>query len=258
MKPILIHSLEDERIQPFRSLRKGGVEREETCVAEGVKGIIALLESDWEVLSFFAEEVYHEQFRSLLDKKGVSYDCRWVASAELMKGIVGYRMHQGVMALGKTPKNTPIEVTEGSVVALDSLANAENVGAVVRNAAAFGVKHLLVDHLCSSPFLRRSVKVSMGAIYSTQVCKVPDLPEALKELKKRGYEVVGAHAHSSAVSLNQFNWPKSVVLVMGSEGQGLRPEVEAVCDHLVYIPMEESVDSLNVAAASAVLFYSSS
>lgn len=236
--------IDDPRIQAYRPLKKLG----DTFVSEGMKLVEAVLRSPLEVLSFFAEAKYHEMFRPLLDEKGV--ELRLVGSSSLMREIVGYKMHRGCMALAKVPKNCPLEMLEPPICALDGLANGENVGAIVRSAAAFGIGSLLVDSRCSPPYLRRTVKVSMGCLFDMQLHVASCLTDALRQLP---YPKIGADLTGRSIVGQCI--PKDAIIVFGNEGAGISENVGCLLDDRLCIPMEGAVDSLNAASAASIFFY---
>lgn len=253
-----VHDLDDPFIRPFLTLRtiKTPPEKESgVFVAEGEKVVCSLLNSSLEVLRFLAAEHYYEKYAPMLDAKGVPTAQRYIATEEQLAQIVGFRMHQGIMALGKKPLVAALEELKGMIVVLNGLANAENVGAIVRNCAAFGVSSLIIDRKCSSPFLRRSVKVSMGAVFSMKLHETEDLTLTLDELKNKGSLIVGADPGKGSIPLRERIFNEPCVLVIGSEGRGLDEKVRKACDQLVGIPISDSIDSLNAAAASAVFLY---
>lgn len=250
---IEIHSLDDHRIAPYLTLRAHNQpEDKQFLVAEGDKVVQSLLQSPLEIVSFFAEERYYHQFADLLDAKQVQE--RYVADRSLLDQVVGYRIHKGVMALGKVPQETSLSIG-GPIVALNRLANAENVGAILRNCAAFGFEQVVVDQHCSPPYLRRSVKTSMGAIFSIDLHTYPSLHEIIPTLKDQGYTIIAAALDPKAVPLRKFHFPKKTLIIFGSEGEGIDRDLLSLCDHFVIIPMSGSIDSLNAAAASSTFLY---
>src|SRR5262245_9191257 len=170
-------------------------------------------------------------------------------------------MFQGVLAVGKIPSARTLDtVLEQSghpylFAAVEGLSNAENVGALVRNCAAFGVQALLVSKSSSSPFLRRAVRNSMGAIFRLPVVERLDLTTVLCELRTRGVLCIAAHPQRDKHTLWQADFSSDCCVVFGSEGYGLPADVLAGCDASVSIPMHSGVDSLNVGHAAAVFFY---
>jgi len=138
---------------------------------------------------------------------------------------------------------------------VDKIGNAENLGTVVRNCVAFGTQALIVGETSSSPFLRRSVRNSMGAIFDLPVVPSRHLVSTLLDLRRRGIRCVAADPAPGGRTLAQTDFSGDSCLIFGSEGDGISPAVLAACDEAVAIPMPPHVDSLNVAAAAAVFLY---
>ncbi len=175
--------------------------------------------------------------------------------------MVGFEMFQGILAVGKIPP--PVSLAEILtrqpkpllLAAVDEVANAENLGSLVRNCVAFGVQALLVGETSSSPFLRRAVRNSMGTIFQLPVVETQSLAGTLRELRARGVRCIAAHPHVSGRTLAQADFTGDCCIIMGSEGKGISPGVLEVCDDAVAIPMPPTVDSLNVGAAAAIFLY---
>ena len=178
-----------------------------------------------------------------------------------MAELVGFEIYQGVLAIGKIP--TTLSLTEilarsaspKLFVAADGLSNAENIGVLMRNCLAFGVQALIVGESCSSPYLRRSVRNSMGAVFKLPVLESTGLLQTLRDLRTQGVRCIAAHPHTDKKTLSQADFTSDCCLVFGSEGEGISPEVLAACDESVAIPMANEVDSLNVSAAAAAFLY---
>ena len=169
-----------------------------------------------------------------------------LASQETLESILGYRLHAGVMALGRIP---PERAPTGTLhVALDGLANAENVGAILRTCAAFGVDGVIVGPGTSSPWLRRAVRVSLAAPLVVPVHTVPDLADFV-----RCRNAWAAHIQGNRRDYRDVDYREPVTLVLGSEATGVTEPVLAACRGVVYIPMADEWDCLNVAASAAVL-----
>jgi tRNA G18 (ribose-2'-O)-methylase SpoU len=141
------------------------------------------------------------------------------------------------------------------LVAADGLSSAENLGALVRNCAAFNSQALIVGETCGSPFLRRAVRSSMGAIFQLPIVETTSLIQALRDLRKHGVRSIAAHPHADHRTLSQVNLRNDCCIVFGSEGYGISPAVLAACDEAAAIPMPQTVDSLNVGSAAAVFLY---
>jgi tRNA G18 (ribose-2'-O)-methylase SpoU len=129
------------------------------------------------------------------------------------------------------------------------------MGVLVRNCAGFSADGLLVGENSCSPFLRRAVAASMGTIFEFPALDVVSLAETLKVLRARGIRCVAAHPHVNRRTLWESDFMRDCCVVLGSEAQGIRPEILDLCDEAVTIPMAGNVDSLNVGSASAVFLY---
>ncbi len=213
-------------------------------IAEGEEVVKALLASNLKVLSLLMEERY-------LARLTIPSDVRVeIATKEELKKITGYKMHQGVMALGVKPPNTPLEEMQGAAVVLNGIADSENVGAIVRNAVAFGIRNLIVDTHSSPPYLRRAVKVSRGTLFRMKIHITHDLPSLLKNKQS-----VATSLSNRATSLNQAILPKDPYFIFGRESTGIDQEILDTVSLHVKIPIDPMIDSLNVAVASGIVLY---
>ncbi|HZY10607.1 MAG TPA: RNA methyltransferase, partial [Bacteroidota bacterium] len=185
----------------------------------------------------------------------------FTAEKKLLETIVGFHLHQGIMAVGKVPQECSLQQTFSYVskpalfVAIDGLMNAENVGVLVRNCVAFGVGAIIVGESSSSPYLRRAVRNSMGTVFQIKVIHSNNLAETLSTLNKEFNTNIVATQPEGSVSIDRVNVRDNVCLVFGSEGTGISQKVIDVCTDRVSIPMMNGIDSLNVASASAVILY---
>ncbi|MDN3503962.1 MAG: RNA methyltransferase [Rhabdochlamydiaceae bacterium] len=237
-----IDSITDPNIAPFSSLKQ----QDSLFIVEGKKCVESLFKSSLEVLSVLIYEKYLP-----LIPKGIEV---YIADESIMTQIVGYKMHQGIMALAKIPAPLLVENLVGNTVVIQGLSNAENVGAILRNCAAFGIHNVIYDSKCSPPYLRRSVKTCMGSIFSMNLYKSDHLKSDLIRLSKRGYQIIGADPKEENLNIKDLAITQPFVVVIGSEGHGLDEEIKQICQ-LVKIKIEPQVDSINAAAASAIFFY---
>lgn len=262
MRIVSVTALDEADLQPYKTLRRPlEHERSGIFVAEGEKVVRRLLESSLEVSTMLLTPEWLEQYRSALE--GRVGDLRvYVAPKNLMESIVGFHLHQGIMAVACIPK--PIDLSQAIrhskkpalLVAVEGLTNAENLGVLVRNCAAFGADALLVGETSSSPYLRRAVRNSMGTVFTLPVVHLTSLVDAINEMRWVYHiHVVAAHPHAEKKTLHAASLREDSCIVFGSEGEGINPAVLAVCDESVAIPMENNVDSLNVASASAVFLF---
>ena len=257
-----VDSLDAPGLEPYRTLRRQADHlREGIFVAEGEKVVRRLLASGIPVRSMLLTPEWREALgRDALSAGRFSRGAALhVAPKGLLEGVVGFSLHQGLMAVGETPADRTLDDLLGGgapgqrlFVALDDLVNAENVGLVVRNCAAFGVDGLVVGETSSSPWLRRAVRASMGTVFGLAIHHSADLASTLAELPARaGMRPVAADA-AGAESLYDARLDGDVCIVVGHEGTGIRPRVLAACASRVAIPMWKGTDSLNVSSACAV------
>lgn len=256
-----IDSLELPELAPYRTLRRQQEHRDQGIfVAEGEKVVRRLLESDLAVDSLLLPPKWLDEYESLLH--GRPGDVRlFVAPKDVLENLTGFSMYQGVLALARVPRSPDLDtLLAGSppprlFAAIEGLSNAQNVGALVRNCAAFGVQGLLVSRTSASPFLRRAVRSSMGTVFRLPVLEGLPLAAALSDLSRYGVRSVAAHPRPEAPVPASVDFTTDCCLVFGGEGCGLPPETLAACNGSVAVPMAGGVDSLNVGNAAAVLFY---
>jgi len=256
-----IESLDLPELAPYRSMRQQ-VEhwRQQIFVAEGEKVVRRLLESRFTVVSLLLPEKWLKNLEPLLQARPEEIHV-YVAEKPLLETLTGFSMYQGLLAIGRIPEPPTVEsVLRASprprlLVAVDGVTNAVNLGVVARNSAALGVQSLLVGETCSSPFLRRAVRSSMGAIFQLPVVELSNLTSNLQDLRRQGIRCIAAHPHTDKKTLSQADFSGDCCIVFGSEGYGLSAGVLAACDEAVVIPMSGGVDSLNVGSASAVFLY---
>jgi tRNA G18 (ribose-2'-O)-methylase SpoU len=152
---------------------------------------------------------------------------------------------------------SPPQRPRSRIAILEGLTDHANVGSGFRNAAALGVDAVLVTPTCADPLYRRSVRVSMGTVFQVPWTRIPQWPAGIDELKDAGYLVAGMTLGEGAITLDELvaEDHEKLALVFGTEGDGITPATDRLLDRRVTIPMMGGVDSLNVAAASAVAFY---
>jgi tRNA G18 (ribose-2'-O)-methylase SpoU len=273
-----IASFDAPELEPYRTMRRPkDHEAQGIFVAEGDKVVQRLLESQFTVRSVVLPENRLEEFRAGIEARPEKVAV-YLADRKFLQTLVGIELFQGVLAVGQIPQPMALadllalKAAPKLLAAVDGLTNAENIGLLVRNCAAFGLHGLIVSPTSASPFLRRAVRNSMGAVFQLPVVELglagqagghapapssrqtTSLAEALQILRGRGIRCIAAHPHTDK-SLAQADFTGDCCLVFGSEGTGISPEVLAACDEAVAIPMPPKIDSLNVGAAAAVFLY---
>jgi len=189
-----------------------------------------------------------------------------VGTGAVLEQITGFHLHRGALAAMHRPVLLPVhDLVAGArggagarrVAVLEDIVDHTNVGAAFRSAAALGVDAVLVTPRCADPLYRRSVRVSMGTVFQVPWTRLETWPGGLRELQESGFTVAALALTDDAVSLDDLvaDPPERLALVLGTEGHGMTDAAVAACDVVVKIPMAGGVDSLNVAAASAVAFW---
>ncbi len=179
------------------------------------------------------------------------------ASATVMEQITGFDVHRGVIAAMRRPVPPPLReiLTGGTIVILDGVTDQANIGAIFRAAAGLGAAGVIVTERTGDPLYRRTVRVSMGTVFQVPWTRVVDWPTLRQELSAADYHVAALALTDDAVDLADFRTERPVALVLGSEGDGLDEAALNAADEVVTIPMNGGVDSLNVAAASAIALW---
>ena len=236
-------------------------------VGESRKVIDRALDAGVRMVSLFMEEKWLEQTMPVVDR-ALAADPEmpvFVATREQFRAVTGYEVTRGALALFERPPMPSVEelVRDARRVAvLEDIVNYTNVGAIFRSAAALGIDAVLLTPSCHDPLYRRAARVSMGTVFQVPWTRIgttkEDWPGAgLDLLHRLGFKAAALALSRDSVTLDdpRLKAEEKLALVLGTEGDGLAPETIAQCDHTVLIPMQHGVDSLNVAAASAVAFW---
>jgi tRNA G18 (ribose-2'-O)-methylase SpoU len=252
---------DDPRLADYRDLRdvqlRTHLEAEHGLfLAEGEKVVRRAVEAGFSPRSFLMAPRWLD---GLADVLATSDAPCYVVDEALAEQVTGFHVHRGALAsLERRPQPALDEVLDGArqVLVLEDVVDHANVGAVFRCGAAFGFDAVLLAPRCADPLYRRSIKVGMGAVFSTPWTRLPDWYDALPDLSARGFTTVALTLSHDAHPIEEVVVGLDrVALVLGSEGHGLSPRWERSADRRAVIPMREGIDSLNVAAAAAVACY---
>ena len=258
---VRVDHADDERLADYRDLRdvelRKHVEAENGLfLAEGEKVVRRAVEAGYRPRSFLMAERWLDGLADVID--GTDAPC-YVVSEALAEEVTGFHVHRGALAsLARTPLPSlaDVLVDARSVVVLEDVVDHTNVGAVFRSGAAMGFDAVVLSPRCADPLYRRSVKVAMGAVFSLPWTRLPDWYAALPTLSARGFRTVALTLGDGAVPIEDaVRGVDRLALVLGSEGHGLSERWERSADVRATIPMAPGIDSLNVAAASAVACY---
>ena len=256
-----IHSLDLPELELYLTLRRVEEhERAGVLVATNSKVVQRLLASRFPVQSLLVTTDWLEKLTPQLRARPEDITV-YVADKPLLETITGYKMHQCALAVAKIPPQPSFDTLLATspqpmlLAAVEGIASAENLGAIVRSCAAFGAHFLIVGETCGSPFQRRAVSGSMGSIFEQPVVHVDNLVEKLTALRAQGVRCLAAHPRPGAKKLTAVDLRDDCCLVFGAEGPGLTKAVLAACDDMVEIPMPSHMNSLNVATCAAVFLY---
>ena len=226
-------------------------------IAESTKVIERALDAGYEPVSCLMEKRHIEgEGKQILARiKDVPVFC---AEFEVLTQLTGFKLTRGMLcAMKRKPLLDIREIcaNKSRIVILDKVMNPTNVGAIIRSAAALGMDAVILTPGCSDPLYRRAARVSMGTVFQIEWTFLTD--DSLDEIKALGFKTVAMALKDNSLSVNdsRLTDEKKLAVIMGTEGDGLADDTIAGCDYTVKIPMYHGVDSLNVAAASAVAFY---
>lgn len=286
MQFITIDSIDDERVAAYTNLTeiqlRNRLEPERGLfIAESPKVIDRALAAGREPISLLVEEPWIEgmsQTFDVVDKRWGTDIPVYVASPEQLRQLTGYRLHRGALsAMRRWPLPSVEETCRDArrVAVMENIVDHTNVGALMRSAAALDVDAVLVTPSCGDPLYRRAARVSMGTVFQIPWTRIGGDDKhfwprrGLEELRSLGFTTVAMALSDDSISLDELtrrlnNSPESadhidkLALIFGTEGDGLSRHTIAGADLTVKIPMFHGVDSLNVAASSAVAFYATS
>ena len=255
-----VSSIKGRELAPYRTLRRQIEHRRDGIfVAEGGLVVKRLLRSTLEVVSLLVTPGWMARLQPHFTTRHASTPV-YVAQESVLAEIVGFHAHQGVMAVGRIPPSPGLDEvltrsTPPLLVALDGVANPENLGVIMRTCAAFGVTAVVVGETAADPWLRRAVRNSMGAVFLLPTVPTDDLVATVTHLQRRHGITCLAACPSTGIAPWDAGLTGACCLVLGHEGEGVRPEVAKACRGSVTVPMAMGLDSLNVAGAAAVVLY---
>jgi len=233
-------------------------------IAESPKVIERALDAGCEPVSILVEESHiHGEAKSAIERCG---DIPvFTAPFDVLAQLTGFQLTRGMLCAMRRPALPPVEEILSSakrIAILESVMNPTNIGAIFRSAAALGMDAVLLTPGCSNPLYRRAARVSMGTVFQVPWTyigrEMSDWPDAgMKLLRDAGFKTAAMALSDDSVSIDdpRLASEEKLAVILGTEGDGLANTTIAGCDYTVKIPMYHGVDSLNVAAASAVAFW---
>jgi tRNA G18 (ribose-2'-O)-methylase SpoU len=268
-EPIVISSLDDSRVDVFRNVRDADLRgRDDLFMAESELVLRRLVKTPERLHSILLS---HEKLARLGDalRDLPAPIPVYVTDLSMMHQIAAFHIHRGVLAAGIRPSSDDLSLDRAlrrfgdldptqkvTLIAAEGITNVDNMGALFRNAAAFGVDGVVLDPTCCDPLYRKAIRVSMGHVLAIPYAVSQDWPGDLLFLKQKwGMHIIGAESNERSRPLWTVEMRPRSMIVFGSEGHGVSAATLALCDEIAAIPMSADVPSVNVAVASAVFLY---
>jgi tRNA G18 (ribose-2'-O)-methylase SpoU len=259
---VRLDDLADPRLADYARLRDVGLRRSLEAehglfIAEGEKVIRRAVAAGYEPRSFLLAERWLDGLRDVVEGTDAP---AFVLDETRLEAVAGYPVHRGALAsMHRRPLPPVHEVTATArrVLVLEDIVDHTNVGIIFRSAAALGVDAIVLSPRCADPLYRRSVKVSMGAVFALPYARLTDWYGGLAELRAQGFRLLALTPAEDAATFDEgvIDNSRRYALLLGTEGDGLSSHWLAEADQAVRIPMASGIDSLNVAAAAAVACY---
>lgn len=233
--------------------------KEGVFIAESPKVIRRAIDAGYEILSVLMERAHMENpSQEVLDVfRDIGDSPVYTADFDVLTKLVGYKLTRGMLAAMRRkalPSVADICAGASRIAILEDVVNPTNLGAIFRSAAALGVDAVVLTKACTNPLYRRAARVSMGTVF-----QIPwtFLSNGYQEIKQLGFKMAAMALTEQSISLSDPSpaQEEKLAILMGTEGEGLKAKTIEMCDYTIRIPMKHGVDSLNVAAASAVAFW---
>ncbi|GAA0498878.1 RNA methyltransferase [Streptomyces sp. NPDC046215] len=259
---ITIDDPDDPRLHDYTGLTDVELRRrrepaEGLFIAEGEKVIRRARHAGYDMRSMLLSAKWVDTMRDVIDEVPAPV---YAVSPELAERVTGYHVHRGALAsMQRKPLPAPADLLRDArrVAVMEKVNDHTNIGAIFRSAAALGMDAVLLSPDCADPLYRRSVKVSMGAVFSVPYARLETWPRDLETVREAGFRILALTPDEKATSFDEAAPHRldRVALMLGAEGEGLSARALRAADEWVRIPMALGVDSLNVGAAAAVAFY---
>ena len=258
-----LETADDPRVSDYTRLTDTSLRRlrepaEGMYIAESSKVLRRAIDAGHQPRSFFLADKWLPDLQDILNR--FPEVPAFVGTPGILEEITGFHLHRGALAAMQRPQPlelAPVLATARRIAILEDIVDHTNIGAIFRSAAALGVDAVLVSPQCADPLYRRAIRVSMGTVFQVPWLRLQDWPGALAELRTAGFTTAALALEEDSLTLQELGARRHgrLALVLGTEGDGLSRSTLAEVDVTVRIPMQGGVDSLNVAAASAVAFW---
>ncbi len=251
---IYIDNVEDSRVADYQNLKQQSIvgTRKDKFVVEGRKVVIKLLQSKLDTISVFVTEDFYNENADLINSK-VPDNFQFIASKALMNQVAGFKLHTGILAVARTPKFYNVSELSDTIVAINNINDAENLGSIIRNCIAFGIDSIMIDSGTYYPYSRRVARVSMGSLFKVKIAFINTLNESFNLLINNDYSIYAIENNVVSESFDNFVFVGKKILIFGNETNGIDSDILEQCDRIFEIKMNKDIESLNVASASAIL-----
>ena len=260
MKLIVNRNSSSQELEVYNNLRNRN--ESDVFIAESDKIVTRLLRSNLQIDSLYVTEEHFHTKKDFIEAHNQQNECKiFIASKESMSEIVGFKLHQGILAAAKIPKERTLDalITESKkpllFIILDEVADAENMGAMFRTSLAMNATAIIIDKKSVSPWMRRAVRVSMGAVFELPVITTESIADSIKTLKEKNISTLATTLNNSALPIWNCDVTKDCAIIFGSEGHGIKKEIVDICNTEVTIPMRDNLHSLNVGIAHGIFLY---
>jgi len=259
MAESFIDSIDDSRLTPYRHLKRMNLTRHSGLfIAEGIRLVERLLASDFEIDSILVSETHVRRLSPEIRSRHQIYQ----APLPLLERIIGFQFHSGMLACGRRPQQVPLEQwlagqeSSGLILGCPQTSDPDNLGTMIRTAAAFGASGMMVGTSSADPFSRRTLRISMGNAFFLPIFESSNFSADLQRMQQEfGFQVYASLLDRDAIPLSTAQRSSRMVLLMGNEDHGLSAELAAQADVKITIPMAEQIDSLNVGIAAGIMLH---
>lgn len=257
-----IERADDPRIAGYRSMSDHELMRSlGRFIAEGRLVVRRVLEhGGYRVQSLLVNDAALRSLMPALERAAAEVPVL-VCDANAFGAITGYNIHRGCLALVDRPAAEDMRTLLArarTLIVLEAVADADNVGGVFRNAAALGGDAVVLSPTCCDPLYRKAIRTSMGAVLRVPFARAAAWPDVLRDVREAGFTTVALTPREPSEPMHAFvrrPRPERIALLVGSEGPGLTPAVDGAADFCMRIPMANDVDSLNLAVAVGIALY---
>lgn len=242
---IEITSPQDSRIVEFTQMRDRVLHDNNLVVCESEKLFLQFIHSGKKILKTFSTKSFAEKYK-------LTNDTNFVADKSVLESVAGFKIEFEVLFLIARPDDFPLNNLHSRIILLNGVSSPENVGSIVRSAAAFNINSIITDEKGCSPFLRRCIRVSMGNIFAMKTYHSNDVREDLKVLKSLGYTILSTANIARSIDMATYVFPQKCVLIIGSEGHGIDHDILESSDVILKIKINSQVAHLNAANAASI------